>query len=207
MKRETVLDRLLGSKVKVKILRFLVLNPGEYSGRQIARDAGVNHWQANKALKDMYAERVIKIKPTRGAHFYSLDNEKYMVEKMIIPMFKSESDLSREMALNVKNLKNVKLSSLILFGSSARGEDEPRSDIDVAFIVNSQKDKKEAERQLDEKSSGFYERFGAIVSPYIMTEEELRNKFNNNDGLTMNIVNEGTVLYGRPPASVIAGVK
>jgi predicted nucleotidyltransferase len=207
MKRNTVLDRLLGNKTKVKILRFLVLNPGEYNGRQIARDAGVNHWQGNKALKDMYEERVVKIRPTSGAYFYSLDNEKYMVEKMIIPLFKSEADLSREIASSVRNMKNVDLSSVIIFGSTARGQDKPGSDVDVAVIVNSQKDKKEAGRQLEDKQGILYERFGAEISPYILTEEELREKYGKNDGLIRNIVSEGTVIYGKTPGDMIARFK
>jgi predicted nucleotidyltransferase len=203
MRQEKTLDRIFGQKTKVKILRYLVLNPGEYTGRSLARLAGVNHWQCNKTLKELYQEHVLLVKKAGGSYLYALDTEKYIVEKMIMPLFKGESEIAREITLGFRNMKGIKPASLILFGSSARRQDKPGSDIDLAVVVGSRKDKKTTEKDLFSAENRVYKRFGAVVSPYIITEEEFRDRFLKKDSLINNIVSEGVVVYGKTMGEII----
>jgi predicted nucleotidyltransferase len=206
MRQVKALDRILSQKSKVKILRFLVLNPGEYSGRSLARGAGVNHQQCNKALKELYAENVLKTREMGGAHLYSLDGEKYVVQKIITPMFRSEADTDRELVMALKGLKGVKVTSLILFGSMARGQGTAKSDMDVAVVLKTGRDKAAAEGLIFEKRKAIFSQFGAAVEPYLATEKEFRDRFLANDDLINNIVKDGILIYGKYPGEMIAGL-
>jgi hypothetical protein len=59
MKYAGVLDGLLGQKVKVKILRHLIFNNAQQSGKEIA-NAKINHWQCDMALLDKNAASMKK---------------------------------------------------------------------------------------------------------------------------------------------------
>ncbi|WP_231385761.1 nucleotidyltransferase domain-containing protein [Thiomonas sp. FB-6] len=58
-----------------------------------------------------------------------------------------------------------------LYGSVARGTDEPRSDMDVALVLD--EDNLDASRQVRDAVQGLGDRLGVHISPVVLTPSEL----------------------------------
>lgn len=80
----------------------------------------------------------------------------------------------------------------ILFGSYARGEEVPGSDVDILLVLN---DKKSGDQsKVADIAGNYFLEQNVIISPKIITEEELEKK--NNYGFFKEIRNEGVKVYG-----------
>ena len=84
----------------------------------------------------------------------------------------------------LSDLKNLLLSNLpktiikraVLFGSIAEGAEKINSDIDIFFLVKDRKYKRKLELLLDKLSNICLEAYGNRLSPYILTEQEMKKK-------------------------------
>ena len=129
--------KLKWTVLQLEILSLLCLKMGEkLSQREIAKILKVSPTAITNAIKKLKESSLINIEKTKTINFVSLNRD----EPKII-------ELKR-----VENLKNIYLSGLsdylerelagstiILFGSYARGEDTNTSDIDIAVIERKDK--------------------------------------------------------------------
>ncbi len=107
---------------------------------------------------------------------------------------------------NVDDINNIK--KIILFGSTARGEAEKESDIDIFIDIN--KSTKIFERKLDKLTEDFYKSRNALI----FKNKGIDNKINLIVGklekwtdLKKSIESTGIVLYGRYLPSGVEGKK
>src|SRR3990170_531426 len=72
------LEMLLGSKVKVKILRALHRHSGkEFTVRELADFIGVSHTGVHKALDDLYGMNAVRIRVIGRSHTVAFNVESY----------------------------------------------------------------------------------------------------------------------------------
>jgi len=212
MKYGNILDNLLGQKVKVKILRHLVFNSGQQSGREIAHAADVNHWQCHKVLREFCANNIVKMEKTGNMHLFSLNKESHFVKNALAPLFRSEKgniaglkkDIGSVLLKDMGALK-TEILSIILFGSISAEKEKPNSDIDVLIIIKSAKAKGKISEIAHNRNTYFMEHFGNTLSPYIITLDEFTNKAKRGDKLIGNIIKSGSVIYGQTPGGLITG--
>ena len=117
MRYRKILEELLGQKTKIKLLRYLWSEDTAQSGRKIAKEAGINHWQCNKSLKELYSEGILSMQKAGNMYLYSLRRGNYIVDKIISPLFKAEAGTFQELVNELKSLKLQGILSMILFGS------------------------------------------------------------------------------------------
>lgn len=210
MEYKNILDSLLGQKVKVKILRHLVFNSGQQSGREIAAVANINHWQCHKVLREFCAHGIVKVKKTGSMHLFALNKEHYFVKRALIPLFKSEKgnivELTKDIgAVLLQSLGNLKkdILSIILFGSIASENEKPKSDIDVLVIIKNSAAKEKVTDVVSMENTYFMEHFGNTLSPYILTVDEFIKRAKKGDKLIGNIIKSGKVVYGKTPGELI----
>ena len=105
-----------------------------------------------------------------------------------------------------KELARIKsLQAIILYGSFARGEVSPKSDIDLLLVFDSRNEARKREKQAVEILRRA--RVKRIIVPACMGVEELRD----NPDLIYNVLRDGKVLYKRigvelwPPAKLLGG--
>jgi len=168
------LEMLLGSRVKVKILRTLCRHRGkEFTVRELADFLNVSHTGVRKALNDLYKMNAIRIRVIGKSHTIAVNTESYAAG-LVDKMFKMEEEtLSELVKLIKKRLSDPNIASALIFGSIARGEEEPLSDIDL-FILT--RDKEKAEVAISELQREVSNRFGNAISPYILSEEDLTDE-------------------------------
>ena len=63
-----------------------------------------------------------------------------------------------------------------MFGSIAKGSEKPDSDIDIFILVKNKQDREKLETSLEKLSNICLEVYGNRLSPYILTEKELKQK-------------------------------
>ncbi len=164
------IETLLGSKVKVKILRTLNKHSGkEFTTRELASHIKVSHTGVRKALNDLYEMNAIRIKVIGKSHTVSLNGGSYAAS-LIDKIFQAEAETLPELAkLLGRSLRDPSVTSATIFGSVARGEEEPLSDIDLLILTD---DKERAEDLISEAQHTVSKRFGNPIAPYLLTEAE-----------------------------------
>jgi predicted nucleotidyltransferase/biotin operon repressor len=197
------LDKILDSEPKVRILRFLFKTNAEWNGRQIAKEAGISPATAHKALQGLNKEGVLVLRNVGKTHIYALDNESFVVSKMLKPLFVSENKvldyifgIIRHRVIRSKIKKNI--ISIALFGSVSAHKDHPASDVDLIVIINDSKNKAQAEILFEEIDKRVSREFGNAVSAYINNKKEFKENYKKNLPVTLNIAKTHKLVYGLP---------
>jgi predicted nucleotidyltransferase len=84
-----------------------------------------------------------------------------------------------------------------LYGSVARATDGPRSDMDVALVLD--EDRLDASRQVRDAVQGLGDRLGVHISPVVLTPSELA-KLSPSDPWWAEVSRDAKVLKGVSPA-------
>jgi len=92
-------------------------------------------------------------------------------------------------------ISDIKL--IILYGSFARGDYGPKSDIDLLIITT----KPKSLNEIQNKIIGIEEKIGKSIQPIIRTEKELKK---TDIGLLQKLLQEGKLLYLKEPFEISA---
>lgn len=190
------LNLILGQKAKINILRHLTLYKKEAATRELARETGIAAPNILKLLKELEAENILISKKVGNSISYSLNRSNLIAKKIILPAFSYENNLINELGSYLAANLNLPLVSIILFGSRARGEEKPKSDIDLAFIVK-KGDEDKCEKKIIDLNPKISANFGSSVAPIIYSTAKFSSKAKSQEQLVKNIIKEGKIIYGR----------
>lgn len=131
-------DDVFRSAAHVAVLRALVGLPGGFraSAREIARRAGISHPVELKALRAFVELGLVRVHRAPRADAYEL-NRSHVLAEPIVQMFAHEQSLRPELLGFLRRQVRRYVpgaEQAYLFGSAARDETGPRSDIDVAVL-------------------------------------------------------------------------
>ena len=191
------LDKILGQKSKIKILRLLSLYKKEPTIREVSRETGITPPNASRILKELKAEGVVTAKKAGRSILYSLNSKHYLVKNVILPIFKKEQRARMDLVRLLKSKLDFPVESIILFGSVARGGEKPGSDLDLLFIIPDKVNPKELEEKIYSLSPQLISYFGNSISPLIMKRSEFLLRFKNGERLLRTILKDGEVLAGQ----------
>ncbi len=191
------LDKILGQKSKIKILRLLSLYKKEPTIREVSRETGITPPNASRILKELKAEGVVTAKKAGRSILYSLNSKHYLVKNVILPIFKKEQRARMDLVRLLKSKLDFPVESIILFGSVARGGEKPGSDLDLLFIIPDKANPKELEEKIYSLSPQLISYFGNSISPLIMKRSEFLLRFKNGERLLRTILKDGEVLAGQ----------
>jgi len=203
MKYSKALDDLLGQKSKLKILRHLSNTKMEMSGRQIASEIGMSPWVCHQALKELSAQGVVLMRNVGNTHLFRINERNYLVAEVLMPLFEAEEGLLDAAISEIVQGLEDRITSIVLYGSISRGEEEPTSDFDLLVVVPTSNDTKSAEDFFAIKNDYFISRFGNVLSPLILAAREFQERYRGGDQLIREIANTGRVVYGKSISEVI----
>ena len=89
------------------------------------------------------------------------------------------------------------IQSVYLFGSVARAEDTPESDIDIAFILKKGSDKGRAEEVLSTNEREVYRLYRIGINALVYSCEEFERMKKRRHPLAKEILSEGVLLSGK----------
>jgi len=207
MKIYDKLDEILRHRSKIKILRFLFTERDEHTGRGIAKGISMSASSTYKTLQRMKDEGSISVRKKGNAILYKLQENNYIVKKLLEPLFEKERSVSNDLILSItKSLFREKkeILSIAIFGSVARKEETSKSDIDLVVITKTKTGKTKIDKAMDKLSIDMAKKFGAGISPYILTKAEIKRRHIEKQAIIRSILNNNQLIYGEPIERILA---
>ncbi|MBI4392256.1 MAG: nucleotidyltransferase domain-containing protein [Euryarchaeota archaeon] len=173
--------------------------PGkEFTGRELALASGCSVPMAIKELNRLLRHGALFTRVAGKAHLWRWESDHYLTAPLSA-LFTAERRAREELArlLQDELQSSPGLVRLVLFGSVARGEESPESDIDLLAIVADEAAKSALAFRLDAAQTKVASRFGNRLAGVVYSVEEARRK--NRLPLMKNIEAEGKVLLDRTP--------
>jgi len=189
-----MLEEILNSKPKVKILKLLV-NKSDwlFSESEISRELKIPKTTTHRALKTLREQNILReFKKAGRVVIYQLNKDNYLIRELIEPFLKKDSEIIIKKSKEFCQKINKMIKVAILFGASSRGEMKPISDVDIALITEKPK---ELQELADKIKTEFLENDSIIFSTQIFTKKEFKQRYKNKDPLVVDIVN-GYVIFG-----------
>lgn len=197
------LDTILASRSRVAVVRALLESGAGVSAREAGRLAGIAHSGALRALDDLVVLGIVERLETRGQHIYTLNLRHRLVDQGLVPLFAAERGRVGEVfdwmaeTLEPYLESNIVLSAVI-FGSAARGEDGPGSDLDVLVAVRKPADVEPVHDHLANASTELFQYFGLSLSPVVVDAEQLARQFRGGGTFVRAVLREGRHVAGTP---------
>jgi predicted nucleotidyltransferase len=198
------LDEILGRRSKVRLLRALGPLDRPVSGREAARLAGLSH-RAITALDELAALGLVIRREAAGQHLYTF-NRDHVLALAIQHVFAEEE---RRSSLILERIRSVAVEAGALyagvFGSAARKEDRPGSDLDLFMVVEPEDAKERARDAMVLALEELQEHFGARLSPIVVTLIEARRQAREESPLLQAVLRDARRVHGRPLEELLNG--
>ena len=191
------LTQLLASGGHVRVLRALLSHGGAQSAAQLASDCAMTARGVRNTLDSLVAQGAVKAMGPAGNRLFAPALDQPLVQALV-QLFEAERQhwqwLQEELRKGLAAEKQIR--SAWLYGSVARGTDEPRSDMDVALVLAD--DSVEASRQVRDAMQVLGDRLGVHISPVVLTPSELA-KLPPSDHWWSEVRRDAKVLKGVAP--------
>jgi predicted nucleotidyltransferase len=168
-----LLEHILGAKSKVAALRVLFNSKIGFSGSSVAKRAGMGLLAIQNALADLEGLGLVLVERGSVEHRYQLNFKHYLVGQGLRALFETERGMAKAVAHDLRTLLEGRVLSAGLFGSFARGEAKPGSDIDLLVIVETLKEREHVSALLSGKLRNLAERYGLPLQPVIYERRRL----------------------------------
>lgn len=197
-------DRILGTTSKVRILRLLCSQDRQFSARELTRLTDMSLPAVLKSIADLEADGVL-VKETSGGQFLCrINREHEFVRRALQPLFQTERAVADEVLSAIRGaLVKPKPLAAWVFGSVARGDERPGSDLDLFVLTARESDAEALEDAMLDELRPWRKRFGYKVSPLAMTLERALSQAKAGSPMIRNAVADARVLIGEIPLSLL----
>jgi predicted nucleotidyltransferase len=173
MQSDRVLEHIFGTAGRIRVLRVLSRGPS-LTGRQVAEMAGLTPAAAIGALDSLWEAGVVSMRRVGRANLYELRQGNAVVDTIVLPTLRAEEQLPDLAMRDIEEALGPGAISLVLFGSYARGDAGPDSDVDVMAVVADDA-AREAMIELGvDLAMEFGRRHGRSLSVHPVTVDQLR---------------------------------
>lgn len=179
MKFNASLIDILNSKTKLKIAKFLLTHEASMSEREMASILKVSHMSINRTMRELSEVNFVDFVTIGRAHLWKVNRKSYAFKALSefingVSRIKDPLDELKDMILT--NIPKNLIKKVVLFGSIAKGAEKTDSDIDVFFLVKDSSNKEKLGSALEKLLNVCLETYGNRLSPYILTEQEVKKK-------------------------------
>jgi uncharacterized protein len=177
MRFHETLDDVLGNSTRVRVLRVLTRSPDQgFTGRELARKCGTSPSQTIDALRSLEETGVVRREVAGPSHVWRLSSG-HVLSDRLTELFVQERALLDTLKLEVKAaVSKLDVERAWLFGSVARRDERPTSDVDLLVQLNSLAEKGSVEEALGQLSTKFALLFGNPLSSVILTRAEVQQR-------------------------------
>lgn len=146
-------------------------------------------------MEELTAMGLLDRREATSQHLYQI-NRKHRLVEALEAVFEAEERRLSDLLEALQDVLDGGLFSPIveaaaIFGSAARGEDRPDSDLDLLVVTEDDDDDDEIWERLLEKQPTFQREFGIRLSPVVMSLDRLRQRSEDGDPLIQEVVNDG----------------
>lgn len=194
------LDDILGNRNHLRVLRHLTLFPSAViTGRGVARELGMSHVSCIRSLNALVEVGALTRKMIGTSSTYEIPPDSILFSEILRPMFLREAGLLDGLVKCLLRGGKSKVLAIYLFGSIARGEDKPSSDVDILIILKRGVRKREFEEELNTNRYDIYRLYRVAVNVITYSYDECRRKKQQRLPLIEEIISEGKLLWGKKP--------
>jgi predicted nucleotidyltransferase len=170
--------------IEAKIMELFFEYPRrEFYLREVSREVGVSVGAAKKYL-DRLVEKRLLLRRVVGNLYLFRSNREHPIFKQKMLAYNTEKLFDSGV---VDRLLELEPTSIILYGSFARGENDENSDIDV-LVISEKKDVPSFRGILDRE-----------VNVSVYSEAEWNNKAREDKAFYEQVIIYGVPLYGKKP--------
>lgn len=192
------LERLLGSRTKIAVLRVLARVAVPLSIRQVARQADVSHVAAAAALDELVDLGLVAAVQAGRSRVHWLERRNVLTRHLVEPLFVVEGELDDLILARLREAVGVPYSA-VLYGSRARGDNDPDSDFDVLVVQPDQASLDTLMLDLQRTGPGLEVELGAPVSVLGYTLAQARELSERGGNFMAGVLEDGVVLAGVHP--------
>jgi predicted nucleotidyltransferase/DNA-binding HxlR family transcriptional regulator len=179
MQFELSLDKLIGSKAKLRILKYLFGSTASMSENELAKVIKISPMTINRLMKELRELNLVSMERVGNANVWSVKKASYaytILSKIMSEISIVPTPLEHLKQTLSTNIPKELVKKVILYGSVAEGKSRVNSDIDLFILVKSQKEAKELTSHIDKLSNLCLSLYGNRLTPYILTEAQLEKK-------------------------------
>lgn len=202
MRYHEPLNEILGNRVQVKLLRVLVRTGGSFTGRELARIIGYSQNQTRLALEELERNGLVVWQSAGRSHLYSADMENMIISDFLEDGFRMEDSLLDQLAAVYFKEVGKDLVSVVIFGSVARGEEKPDSDVDLIAVVKDKADLRSIEDRVAGASVKATRRFGNQMTAIVLKKSDYEKKIRQKKGFWREVAEAGVKLSPRAGGSL-----
>ena len=200
MRFHETLEDILGSKIKIRILRLFYRTKGSYTGRDIAKLIASSPEAARRALNDLVSNGLLKLDYVGTSHSYYLNEDHMLVDKVVNKAFFAEQNAIREIVRIFKEQLGDEFQEAVVFGSVAKKKERPDSDVDMLVVVRDGIDMDSIEDRVNKATNLATAASGNPVMPIVIQsgEYEKKRKAKNKQGIWSEIFDRSkSITYTR----------
>jgi uncharacterized protein len=185
-----MLTKLFGSEARVKILTLFMLNAGsEYYLREIAQKTGLALRSVQRAVNDLSNLGILDREQRGNSVYFRLNSENPILPDLKAIFLKTVG-LGDVLRAALADTPGIEVA--FIYGSVAKGEETPTSDIDLALIG------KIPSKKLTKILTALEERISREVNATVFTQEEWRKRIASGDHFATTLLREPKLmLIGR----------
>jgi predicted nucleotidyltransferase len=142
------------------------------------------------------ARQIVDAETQGRAILYRLNEVHWLVQTGLRPLFEAEIRFFPCLGEAIQTAAKVPLRSVILFGSLARGDARPESDIDLLCLAMTTDIRETAEANLHTAAPSLQRRFGRPISCLVWSTREFLRRYRSGDPLVREIMNTGDAIAG-----------
>jgi predicted nucleotidyltransferase len=191
------LDVVFAAPSHLALLRALSEAPHGASGRELARCAGFSHQASNNALARLETLGLVR-RLGRGRTFlYALNSEHALFTRLLRPLLDGERAVFRSILRTVEQAVGPSCLSATLFGSVARGIENPASDFDLLVVLREGRQRGRVTRALSDLATTLSRAWGIRLNPVTFTPAQARRHLRTGHPLFLAAIRDGIPLAGR----------
>lgn len=199
------LTRLLGNGGNVRVLRALFAYGGPLSTAQLARDTGLTQQGVRRVLDGLVAQGIITVFGQGRSQVYAIA-ARHPLAEALGRVFAAERTRAETVIRRLRDALHDRgeVAAAWLYGSVARGEDDPASDIDLAIVLRAEfaggdDAVREALRQLEDELH---------VSVSVVTLTDVDAAYRSTvDSWWRELTRDAKVLKGETPDRFLARIR
>ena len=199
MRATHTIESIFGTRGRACVLRVLHGVHVPLQAAQVGRSAGLTRPAAAAALDELVRIGLVGSSRVGRSMAYWLIRENIYVERIVEPVFVAIENMGEELESELRDAFASLCVSVVVFGSYARDQQGPDSDVDVVLVAADSDAKHVVEEATLAESSRFYRRWGTALSPLVYDLAYAANLHETSPGLYGDIARDGVVVSGLWP--------
>ena len=191
------LNEIFSAYSNIAVIRELRYTKNGFSGREIAKRAGLSAPAAINSLTHLESLRIVNRQIGGRDHIFTLNISNYFVKVVLLPILDAEGKFYDSIVKDIKKILFKNTISVFLFGSVARKDESIQSDFDICIVFSGLKDKKIVEEKVNVCRDELHNNYGISLAPFYISVKEFQQRAKLKKPPINEILKEGILLFGQ----------